>query len=472
VYRCIDAFTGRYPVPSDLAMNALLDASSTHRPSAAGLDLEVFRARRERLLEQVGDGVVVLTAAPELLKSRDTDVRYRPDSDVWYLTGFGEPGAVAVLTPHDPEARLTLFVRPRDPERETWTGRRAGVEGAREGFAADAAYPLDELDERLPALLEPADAIWFPLGRDEAMDRRIVERLKRFRATRPRSGKGPWDVRDPAALLERMRLVKEPVEIERMRQAARLAARGHLAAMRAARPGVGEWELEAVLDSTYRRAGGWGAAFPSIVGSGENGTILHYTTNDRVVQDGDLVLVDSGAELGMYCADITRTFPVSGRFSETQRAVYEVVLAAEEAAIAAVRPGAPFTDVHDAAVRVLVEGLVRLGALEGEPAELIEAEGYKRYYMHQTSHWLGLDVHDPGPYRDRAGTPVELQPGMVLTIEPGLYFPVEDDVPERLRGIAVRIEDDVLVTEGGHEILTRDVPVAAEAVEALVGLGG
>jgi Xaa-Pro aminopeptidase len=452
-------------------MNALLDATSGSQP-AAGLDLDVFRARRERLLEQVGDGVVVLCAAPELLKSRDTDVRYRPDSDVWYLTGFGEPGAVAVLTPHDPEARLTLFVRPRDPERETWTGRRAGVEGARERFGADAAYPIEELDERLPALLEPADAVWYSLGRDAEMDRRIIERLKRFRLSRPRSGKGPWDVRDPAALLDRMRQVKEPLEIERIRAAARLAARGHLAAMRAARPGLGEWELEAVLDSTYRRAGGWGPSYPSIVGSGENATILHYTTNDRVLRQGDLVLVDSGAELGMYCADITRTFPVSGRFSETQRAVYDVVLAAEEAAIAAVRPGAPFTDVHEAALRVLVDGLVKLGALEGETAELTESGGYKRYYMHQTSHWLGLDVHDAGPYRERDGSPVTLRPGMVLTIEPGLYFPVEDDVPEALRGIGVRIEDDVLVTDDGHEILTRDVPVAADEVEALVGLAG
>jgi Xaa-Pro aminopeptidase len=453
-------------------MNALLDASPSHSQPAGGLDLDALRARRERLLEQVGDGVVILCALPELLKSRDTDVRYRPDSDVWYFTGFAEPGAVAVLTPHDPESRLTLFVRPRDPERETWTGRRAGVEGARERFGADAAHPISELDERLPGLLEPADAIWYSLGRDEAMDRRIVERLTRFRTSRPRSGRGPWDVRDPAQVIDRMRLVKDEAEIEAMRTSARLAARGHLAAMRAARPGVGEWELEAVLDSTYRKAGGWGPSYPTIVGSGANGTILHYTSNDRVVRDGDLVLVDSGAELGMYCSDITRTFPVSGRFTETQRAVYDVVLAAEEAAIAAVKPGAPFTDVHDAAVRVLADGLVKLGALEGDPAEIIEAEGHKRYYMHQTSHWLGLDVHDAGPYRERDGTPIALQPGMILTIEPGLYFPDEDGVPQALRGIGIRIEDDVLVTDAGHEILTRDVPVAADAVEALVGQVG
>ncbi|MDB4948374.1 MAG: Xaa-Pro aminopeptidase [Gemmatimonadetes bacterium] len=430
---------------------------------------EVFRARRERLLEQVGDGVVVLCASPELLKSRDTDVRYRADSDVWYLTGFAEPGAVVVLTPHDDEARFTLFVRPRDPERETWTGRRAGVEGAVERFAATAAHPIDELPDRLLKLLEPADAVWYSLGASAEMDRRIVEQMKRFRGTRPRSGKGPWDVRDTAALLERMRLVKEPAEIERMRQAATLTARAHRAAMAAARPGMGEWELEAVLDATYRRAGGWGPSYPSIVGSGDNATILHYTTNDRVLADGTLVLVDSGGELGMYCADITRTFPANGRFTRTQRAVYDIVLAAEEAGIAAVQPGAPFSDVHDAAVGVLVRGLVSLGVLEGEPDALVEAGDHKRFYMHQTSHWLGLDVHDAGPYRGRDGSPVTLEPGMVLTVEPGLYFPVEDDVPEALRGIGVRIEDDVLVTADGHEILTRDVPVAADEVEALVG---
>jgi Xaa-Pro aminopeptidase len=440
-------------------------------PPAADPSPEVFRARRERLLEAIGDGVAVFCSSPELLKSRDTDVRYRPDSDLWYLTGFPEPGAVAVLTPHDTEARLTLFVRARDPERETWTGRRAGVEGARERFAADAAFPIAELDEQLAKLLEPADAVWYSLGANAEMDARIVKRMKAFRSSRPRSGKGPWDVRDPAALMDRWRLVKEPGEIERVREACRLSARGHLAAIRAARPGVGEWELEAVLDSTYRRAGGWGPSYPTIVGSGENGTILHYTLNERVIEPGDLVLIDSGAELRMYCGDITRTIPASGRFTEIQRQVYDIVLAAEEAAIAAVGPGAAFSEIHDAAVRALAEGLIALGVLEGTVEEAIESTSYKRFYMHQTSHWLGLDVHDAGPYRERDGSWIALEPGMVLTVEPGLYFPVEDDVPEALRGIGMRIEDNVLVTPAGHEILTRDVPVAPEEIEALVGAG-
>ncbi|HET6764389.1 MAG TPA: aminopeptidase P N-terminal domain-containing protein [Longimicrobiaceae bacterium] len=450
-------------------MTSLQPATGSASPAAvAVLPPEVLRARRERLLAAIGDGVAVFCAAPEHLKSRDTDVRYRPDSDLWYLTGFAEPGTVAVLTPHDGEARLTLFVRPRDPERETWTGRRAGVEGAIERFAADAAHSIDELDELLPKLLEPADAIWYSLGANAAMDARIIKQLGKFRSSRPRGGKGPWDVRDPAALMDRWRLVKEEGEIERIRAACDLSAKAHLAAMRATRDGVGEWEVESVLDSTYRRAGGWGPSFPSIVGSGVNATILHYTTNDCVLRDGDAVLVDSGAELAMYCGDITRTYPVSGRFTPTQREVYDIVLAAEEAAIAVVRPGAAFSEIHDAAVRVLTEGLVRLGVLEESVDEAIESAAYKRFYMHQTSHWLGLDVHDAGPYRERDGTWLALEPGMVLTVEPGLYFPVEDDVPEALRGLGIRIEDDVLVTAEGYEILTRGVPVAADEVEALL----
>jgi Xaa-Pro aminopeptidase len=451
-------------------MTSLLDASGSSS-AAADLAPEVFLARRERLLEAIGDGVAVFCSSPELLKSRDTDVRYRPDSDLWYLTGFSEPGAVAILSPHGEEGRLTLFVRPRDPERETWTGRRHGVEGAKEKFGADVAYPIAELDEHLTKLLEPADAIWYSLGSNAEMDARIIKRLKGFRSSRPRGGKGPWDVRDPASVIDRWRLIKEPAEIDRVREAAKLSARGHLAAIKATRPGVGEWELESILDSTYRRAGGWGASYPTIVGSGENATILHYTVNDQVIREGDLVLIDSGAELRMYCGDITRTIPASGRFSAVQRQVYDIVLAAEEAGIAAIKPGAPFSDIHDAAVRVLTEGLISLGVIEGPVDEAIEKTTYKRFYMHQTSHWIGLDVHDAGVYRERDASWITFQPGMICTVEPGLYFPVEDDVPEHLRGIGIRIEDDVLVTEGGHEILTRDVPVNADEIEALVGTG-
>lgn len=431
---------------------------------------EEFRARRERFLESIGSGVAVLAAAPELVKSRDTEILYRQNSDFFYLTGFLEPGAVAVLTPHDSAHRFTLFVRPRDPERETWNGRRAGVEGARQRYGADAAYPVEELDERLKALLEPADALWYAIRADGGeMDTRMLGLLAGFRATRPRAGKGPWDVRDPAQLLDRMRLIKEPGELAQMREAAQLAARGHLAAMRAGRPGVGEWELQALLDQTFRsHSATSGTSFPAIVGSAANATVLHYVTNDRRIEEGDLVLVDAGAEVGFYCSDITRTFPASGRFSAPQRAVYEVVLRALEAAIDAVRPGAPVNGVHQAARRVLVQGMVDLGLLEGDPDTLIEEEKFKRFFMHNTSHWLGLDVHDPGPYTEPDGEPVALLPGMVLTVEPGLYIPEDgDDIPAELRGIGIRLEDDVLVTEDGHEILTRAVPVDPDEVERI-----
>jgi Xaa-Pro aminopeptidase len=440
--------------------------------AAQSIGPEDFRRRREALLERIGRGVAVIAAAPELIKSRDTDVPYRQNSDFFYLTGFLEPGAVAVLTPHDAEHRFTLFVRPRDPERETWTGVRAGVEGAVERFGADAAYPVEELDQRLKELVQPANALWYSvLGDGGEMDRRMLGLLAGFRGTRPRSGKGPWDVRDPAQLLDRMRLIKEPGEIALMREAAELSARGHLAAMRAGRPGVGEWEVQALVDSIFRaHAPDSGTAFPPIVGSAENATILHYVTNSRRIGEGELVLVDAGADVGLYCADITRVFPASGRFTPEQRAVYDIVHRALDAAIAAARPGAPMTAVHEAARRVLVEGMVTLGLLEGDVDALIEEEkGFKRFFMHNTSHWLGLDVHDAGGYRDRDGNPLPLEPGMVLTVEPGLYIPIADDVPAHLRGIGIRLEDDVLVTADGPEVLTRGVPVDPDEVERICG---
>ena len=425
--------------------------------------------RREHLLEQLGGAVAIIPSARQLLSSRDTEVRFRQDRDFWYLTGFGEPDAVMVLSPHDPKHRFTLFVRPRDPDREVWNGPRAGVEGARERWGADSAYPIHELDSRLRDLLEPADRVVFSLGRDPALDRRVIELISGFRATRPRSGRGPLELADPDLFLGPMRQVKSGWEVDRIRAAAALSAEGHRAGLAAARPGAGEWEIEAAVEGRFRSRGAAGPAYPSIVGSGPNATVLHHVANDRRVRDGDLVLLDAGAELEHYCGDITRTFPASGSFSPAQRAVYEVVAAAEAAAIAAVRPDVAISAVHDAAVRILAEGMVSLGLLSGTVDRVIESAEYKRFYMHQTSHWLGLDVHDVGPYRI-AGEPVRLRPGTVLTVEPGIYIPADSDgVPAPLRGIGVRIEDDVLVTEDGHEVLTCGIPVAADEIEALVG---
>jgi Xaa-Pro aminopeptidase len=435
-------------------------------------DPAVHRERRERLLSAIGNGVAIFPGAPELRKSRDTDVPYRQDSDLHYLTGFPEPGAVAVFTPHDSERRFTLFVRPRDAEREVWDGAREGVEGARERYGADAAYPIEALDDELKGLLEPADAVWYGVrGDGGAMDARILRLLAGFRTSRPRSGRGPWDLRDPAALLDPIRRVKDPGEIERLRRAARVSAEGHLAAMRAGRPGAGEWEVQGALEAVFRAAGpGYAVAYPSIVGSGPNATVLHYVSAHRRMEDGDLVLVDAGAEVEMYAGDITRTWPASGRFTPTQREAYEIVLGALEAAIAEVRPGAPVSAVHEAARRVLTEGMVRLGLLEGPAEARIEDGGFKRFFMHNTSHWLGLDVHDVGVYREADGEPTRLEPGMVLTVEPGLYVAADaEGVPEALRGLGIRLEDDVLVTEDGHEVLTRHVPVAVEEVERICG---
>jgi Xaa-Pro aminopeptidase len=435
---------------------------------------ELFRDRRERFLAGIGDGVAILPAAPMLLRSRDTGVPYRQDSDLHYLTGFPEAGAVAVLTPHDPERRFTLFVRPRDPERELWDGPLVGVEGAMERFGADAAFPIDELDAELRGMAEPADAIWYAARGDGGeMDRRALALLVALRGPRARTGRGPRDLRDPAAVLWPMRLIKDDAEIALLRAAATASARGHLAGMRAGRPGAGEWEVQAAMEAVFRAASpGDAAAYPSIVAAGSNGTVLHYVANDSRIHEGDLVLVDAGAEFDLYAGDITRTWPASGRFSEPQRRVYDIVAAALDAGIEAARPGAPSTAPHEAARRVLTAGMVELGLLEGEIDALIEDGSSKRYFMHNTSHWLGLDVHDVGDYRDADGEPIPLAPGMVLTVEPGLYIGADDeDAPEALRGIAVRLEDDVLITADGCEVLTREVPVAVDEVERICSGG-
>lgn len=426
-----------------------------------------FRERRERLLAALGDAVAIVPAAAVMHRSRDTEAPFRQDSDFYYLTGFGEPDALAVLTPHDEEHRFTLFVRPRDPEREVWSGKRAGEEGAREGFAADAAYPLEELEERLPELVKPASRIAYPVGRSSALDDRMLELFAMLRDGRPRSGLGPTGLHDLEAELAPLRLIKDSWEIERIRAAAALSVRGQRAAAQAVGPEVGEWEVAAAVEGVFRRAGG-GAAFPTIVGSGPNATVLHYVANQRRLRSGELVLVDAGAELGMYAGDISRTYPVSGRFTAAQLALYQVVLAAEEAAIAEVRPDVPNNLIHRTAVRVLVEGMLDLGILKGDADTLIEEEAYKPFFMHRTSHWLGLDVHDVGQYRE-GDRDVELVPGMALTIEPGIYVaPAAEEVPEEFRGVGVRIEDDLLVTAEGHELLTRDLPVDPDEIETLV----
>ncbi|GMR12582.1 MAG: aminopeptidase P N-terminal domain-containing protein [Gemmatimonadota bacterium] len=441
-------------------------------PRMLGFPPEVFAHRRERVLERLGKGVMVLPAAPTLIRSRDVELRYRPDSELFYVSGLMEPEAVAVLGGGGGSERFTLFVSPRDPEVELWKGARLGPERAKEIFDADAAFPIDELTKRLPALLAGTDRVFFRLGHESQAQAVVLAALESARQKGPRRGTGPRGIVDPGVVLDDLRLVKDAHEIDRIRRAAALSVAAFRTALDIVRPGLGEWELESVIDQAFRAGGGAGAAYPTIVGSGANACVLHYLENDSPIGEGDLVLVDAGAELDMYAADITRTFPASGRFSGVQRAVYEIVTRANRAAVRAVEPGSTIGDVHEAGLDVLVEGLAELNVLEGEAALLIEEEAYKPYFPHQTSHWLGLDVHDVGDYVLDAESRV-LEPGMVLTVEPGLYF--RPDLMEAsaggtdLSGIGVRIEDDVLVTADGHELLTSDLPVETGEIEELVG---
>jgi Xaa-Pro aminopeptidase len=430
--------------------------------------MPMFAERRERFMEAMDGAVAVFFAAPPRTRSNDTEYRYRQDSTFHYLTGFGEPGAVAVLRPGHPEHPYVLFVRPRNRERETWEGRRAGPDGAKARFAADAAFPIEELEARLPDLLKDTERVYYAMGEDPERDAMILGAVRQLKAKVRQGVKAPAAFLDPAALINEMRLFKSPQELDRMRRAAAISSQAHRDAMYALAPGMHEYEIEAILEYGFRRNGASGPAYNTIVGSGVNATILHYVENSDVCRAGDLLLVDAGAEFEGYSADITRTYPVSGRFTPIQKEVYGIVLAAQLAAIERVRSGVAFDAVHAAALEVLVEGLVRLAVLSGEPGELIEKEAYKPYYMHQTSHWLGLDVHDVGSYRTGQAWRT-LEPGMVLTVEPGLYFGEDqEEVPPALRGMGVRIEDDVLVTTGAPDVLTAATPKTPDEVEAVM----
>jgi Xaa-Pro aminopeptidase len=429
------------------------------------LDVSVYAARRARLAAEMQRGVAVVPTAPERLRNRDTHFPFRFDSHFHYLTGFPEPEAALVLVAGDAPKSL-LFCRERNDEREVWDGVRFGPERARERFGVDAAHPIAELDARLAELLADQPALYYPVGADAAWDARAMGWLNAVRA-RARAGvAAPDRVHDVRALVDEMRLVKDAHELAIMRRAAGISAAAHRRAMQAARPGRFEYEIEAELLHEFRRRGAQFPAYSPIVASGGNSCVLHYVANDAEMRAGDLLLIDAGCELSGYASDITRTHPVSGRFSAPQREVYELVLAAQRAAMASVRAGAAWNEPHDAAVRVLAQGMLDLKLIAGSLDEAIEKETYKRFYMHRTGHWLGMDVHDAGEYK-REGAWRRLVPGMTLTVEPGLYIRAADDVPEPLRGIGVRIEDDVAVTESGCEVLTAEAPKAIDEIEAL-----
>jgi Xaa-Pro aminopeptidase len=429
-------------------------------------DVAVYAERRRRLAATIGEGVAVIATAPERARNRDTHYPYRHDSYFYYLTGFPEPEAALVLV-GGAAPRALVFCREKNAEREIWDGFRHGPEGARERFGVDEAHPIGELDAKMAQLLADRETLWTAVGVDADWDARVMRWLNAVRAQARAGVVAPHSLRDLHAPLDEMRLRKDAHELALMRRAAAISAAAHRRAMLAAHPGAAEYEVEAELLYEFRRQGAQFPAYWPIVAGGANACVLHYVQNDAPLADGSLLLIDAGCELEGYAADITRTFPVNGRFSGAQREVYEIVLAAQRAAMDRVRAGNAWNEPHDAAVRVLAQGMLDLKLLAGTLDEALEKETYKRFYMHRTGHWLGMDVHDAGEYK-RAGAWRTLEPGMTLTVEPGLYIRAADDVPERLRDIGVRIEDDVLVTEGACEVLTADAPKAVADVEALI----
>lgn len=427
-----------------------------------------YRKRRKKLMDMLGDdSIAILPAAPEKIRNRDVAFRYRPDSDFFYLTAFAEPEAVLALIPGRSQGEFILFCRERDPEQEVWHGSRAGLEGACNDYGANDAYPITDMDDILPGLLENRERIYYTMGNDIAFDQRVVGWVNRVRGKIRTGVHAPEEFISLNHILHDMRLYKSRHEISKLRDAATISAKAHVRAMKACRPGMMEYQVEAELLHEFMRRGAFSAAYPSIVGSGVNSCVLHYIDNTREMKDGDILLIDAGAEYEGYASDVTRTFPVSGRFSDHQRAVYEIVLAAQLAAIDAVKPGNHWNQPHDSAVEVLTEGLVALGILKGSAQTLIEKEDYKRYFMHKTGHWLGMDVHDVGDYKLGDEWRM-LEPGMALTVEPGLYFPPQKGLAKKWWNIGVRIEDDVLVTKSGHEVLSRDAPKSIPEIEALM----
>ena len=432
------------------------------------IDRKEFARRRKQLMRIVGsDGICIVPAAPERLRNNDSHYPYRQDSDFHYLTGFAEPEAVLALIPGREHGEAILFCRERDPEREAWDGARAGQEGAVADYGMDDAFPIADIDDILPGMLEGRSRVYYHFGRDADFDVQLIGWVNRVRARVKQGARAPHEFVALGHILHDLRLYKTRDELRVMRKAAQIASGAHLRAMRTARPGMNEHEIEAELLHEFRRRG----AVPSyepIVGGGANGCVLHYRANNAPLRDGDLLLIDAGAEYECYASDITRTFPVNGKFSPEQRALYDVVLAAQRAAIAEVRPGKPFGAYHDAAVRVICAGLIKLGLLKGSIAKNVREQAYRKFYMHKTGHWLGLDVHDVGDYRVD-GEFRELEPGMVVTVEPGLYIaPDAKGVAAKWRGIGIRIEDDVVVTRGDPEVITTAVPNDPDEIEALM----
>lgn len=428
---------------------------------------EYQRRRRQLMRMMEPDSIAIIPSAPVRIRNRDVEYHYRQDSDFLYLTGFQEPEAVAVIIPGRKHAQYVLFCRENDPVMETWHGRRAGQQGAVERFGADDSFPISDIDDILPGLLEDRERVYYTMGRDPDFDQKLMGWVNRIREQTRSGHRPPHEYISLEYLLHDMRLFKTAAEVKAMRAAAKVTVAAHTRAMQTCRPGMTEYEIEAELLYEFRR-GNMQTAYPPIVGGGANGCILHYTENEAPLKDGDLLLIDAGAEFEGYACDITRTFPVNGEFSPAQRELYELVLESQYAAIEKAVPGNHWDDPHVAAVKVLTKGLVELGLLKGKPAKLIKDGAYRRFYMHRTGHWLGLDVHDVGDYKLDEQWRL-LEPGMVMTVEPGLYIPAgSKGIAKRWWDIGIRIEDDVLVTKDGYDVLTDALVKEPDDVEALM----
>ncbi|PZN83134.1 MAG: Xaa-Pro aminopeptidase [Candidatus Methylumidiphilus alinenensis] len=436
------------------------------------MTLGEFKQRRKALMRHMKkNAIALLASAPAQVRNRDVEYPYRQDSDFHYLTGFDEPEAVAVFASGREQGEFILFCRKYDETKAIWTGKHAGLEGAKEKFGADEALPIEDFAETLPTLLDGKQTVNYPIGVDKELDRQVMAAVNTLRGKTRTGAKPPEEFVALDRLVHEMRLFKSPDEIQTMRKAVEVSVHAHKRAMQVCRPGMHEYQIEAEMSHECMRHGLRHSAYPSIVAGGHNACVLHYTENAAQLRDGDLLLIDAGAEFGNYAADITRTFPVNGRYSEPQRLLYELVLEAQLAAIAKIRPGNTWIQPHEEAVRVLVKGLVKLGLLQGRVYKLIRDEAYKPFFMHRTGHWLGMDVHDVGDYKidDKWR---KLEPGMVLTVEPGLYVPPACmDVDEKWRGIGIRIEDDVLVTQKGCEVLSAALPKTVAEIEAFMEAG-
>ncbi len=429
----------------------------------------MHRPQLAEFIKRMGeDSVAIIASAQEATRSNDTHFRFRQNSDLYYLTGFEEPESIAVITPKQ-EKKFRLFVRPRDHEREIWDGRRAGVEGALRDFGAEEAFPISEFSEKLGDLLNNARTLYYRIGDgNPELDEIVLKQIRRMRALGSKGVVAPEAIIDPGTILHEMRLIKSEEEVALMQRAADIACEAHVEAMKAARPGMKEYEIEALIEYIFRRNGAAAPAYPTIVGGGANATVLHYINNDAELKDGDLLLIDAGAEYKGYASDITRTFPVNGHFTSAQREIYDLVLATQVDCIRMARPGVSLDELKNHSIEMLTEGMVRLGLLQGDTAKLIEEEKYKQFYMHGLGHFLGIDVHDVGRYYSD-GESRRLEPGMVITVEPGLYVAADTkEIPEKYLGLGVRIEDDVLITEEGNRVLTNKVPKEPEEIEALM----